>query len=1269
MDHVVLQRVRAVGRRARHLQLLYGLSWLVVAATAGALLLGLVDYWLRIQDFGLRWMISAALLLLVGGSFLRFAWPALARRYSDLELARRIELFYPRLEDRLSSAVAFLGQHEQDPTAGAPGLRRAVIHQAASLLEQIDLDNVTDSRVTRRGLLVAGGALLVSLAVCLGDLSSAALAARRLVQPWRELPWPRVNDLAFENPPTRMAIGEDFEVTLYDRHGRLPDAARIYYWMEGDAEQDARVREMKYGNGRLVHRMANVSRSFRYRAVGGDDDRMPWQMLEVVEPPRVTAVRLTVIPPAYTGWPAEDVRGQIRAIEGSRVAVRALANKPLRSALVRVKDPDVESAVRGRVTENRRGFILASDAAEPWTVRHSGSWWFQLQDTDGLAGGGSDRWELRAVADRPPAISQERPVEHTFATHAAVVLLRIVVKDDLAIHTIELRYSRSDRSQQEAVSIPLHRGPDEVPTAEVGGLSRDQPLGESRVVQYAWDLATLEDLAPGTQLTYHIVAADYKPQDSQSLARRLTVITPDELQERFAQRQSTIVARLAEGLQAQQVARTQTAALQIQLQQGGAVDKQEMDQLRSVELNQRHVQQRLVGEGDSVLALIAGLLDELESNRVGSMEVERRMRQLGELLQRLGREHLPTIGAQLVAARKAAQGTLPPEATFGDGDAPPAAPRPSRHGPAEQAEALAALTAAGTDQEAVIAALEEALGELAQWDSYRRFAREIAQLRRAQLQLQQDSEELAGRTRAVEFRDLPAQERADLLKGARQQRELARQLDRLQGQMQVVRDQLEEDEPLAAATLNEALDAAQRSAVSGQMRQSASGLEQNQVGRALDAQHEVQRGLAEMLDLLAGRRDQQLQRLVDKQRESAVELDRLLREQRELRRDLKDAGRIQDDQRRRRELKRLGRQQEDVALRAEREARRLKRLEAPQTSRHTARAAEAASDAAKAAGQDDHAQAARQAERAEKELDQAQQALAKEIEETEEDLVRQQLARLEQTLGGLLDQQQSILEETRRLDALRAVPAADNPATSPDDRADKPPGTEERSGALALVADLGPRQRLLVTETSALARQLSSAASFALALDGAAGDMRRAADYLDRHETGPPAQQAQADALDQLAQVRDALKPAANPSRPEGGSGDNEGDNQENGGNDDDGLRSVAELRLLRLMQQSLNRRTELIEQSRSTDGVLPAQQLQLLDQLAVQQGQLAELLFRMSQPPDEGPEDQLRGLPETPGDDVNDAADDLDAALKGSLEIVPPPDGRLPAPAEEVTP
>ena len=74
---------------------------------------------------------------------------------------------------------------------------------------------------------------------------------------------------------------------------------------------------------KFVYALNAVSDSFSYRARAGDDETA-WNTVTVVERPKISQVKLRVVPPAYSHLPVVDqetLPRQLRALEGSKLEV------------------------------------------------------------------------------------------------------------------------------------------------------------------------------------------------------------------------------------------------------------------------------------------------------------------------------------------------------------------------------------------------------------------------------------------------------------------------------------------------------------------------------------------------------------------------------------------------------------------------------------------------------------------------------------------------------------------------------------------------------------------------------------------------------------------------------------------------------------------------------------------------------------------------------------------------------------------------------------
>lgn len=1227
MLHPVQQKVSTVKRLSRVLVATYGLGMTAILVVATAFGLGLLDYLFRFDDLGVRFLSSLAVVAVIVWSVLRFANRALWYRPTDLRIAQQLEQRFPQLANGLSSSIEFLGQPENSPKAGSADLRRAVVARTVGEIERMDFVPCLNFA---KPLCTAASAAVVCLVValiCCLDMSSSVLAARRLAMPWVDQPWPRRNSLEFTLSPRRVAAGADFEVELVDRNGRLPRTVEIHFWSEGDEPNEIKTKEMKFSDGRMVHREENVRRSFRFRATGGDDDTMDWIPVEVIEPPQVELLEMRLHPPAYTGWPVEPSGENIHAIEGTVVAARGRLSKPAAALELKTDGPETTAAVPVELSADGLTFRIRHDSEPAWTIQQSGTYWFEATDREGLRSRGDRRWNIRAVEDMPPTVSLEKPGSNTFVTSDAIVPITAFVKDDLAIHAIVLRFNRNDatRPDQQRVeeTIEAYRGPDNAPRVPESGLRSEGERGENREFEYAWDLSALEGLEPGQWIEFSLVASDYKPQESQSVPRRLTIISVDELEDRIAARQSYILGQLAEVLRVQRDTRSQTKSLEIGLELAKRLDKKDVNQLESAELNQRQVGRMLSDPNDGVQTQIEALLHELASNRVDNPEVRRRMTELLEAVEQISRDHVPLIQRELTEARKIARAQLPPAGKTN---------QPSE-GKADDALA-GSLGRAGSAQDEVISILERLLGELTEWDSYRRFAREISRIRQNQGEILQETEQTRLDTLGKELRDLDPQERTNLRRLAERQTELARRFDKIQSRMDRMRVELQDTDPLAAETLADAIDVARRSAIGGQMHESARHVDQNRVGQAVETQKAITSSLQELIDTLANRREHELDRRLRKMDEAADELKELRKKVKELQDKTEQSKNQSDEQTRKRELERLSREHKELAEQAKRLARRLQRLQASRSASLIEEASSQLDAAGEACKQGQGESALEQAQKAESKLEEAERELDEERRKARQDLFDEQMARLQQQIAGLVARQQAIIDTTLEMNGLR----------------DQQNGRLTR-GQLGSVGEAARQQRGLATDCAALAEQIARAKSFALALGGAMREMDRAANGLDRGDTGESTQQSELAARTRLQQLQEALKQDDSRTDQPPGSKTPGGDGPKQPP-PDDAVQRLAELKLLKLMQMEINRRTTELEEIRRRKGTLSDEQLEVLKDLSAEQGRLADLAMDLTVPTEAKPEEEPENLPDASDDNPGAGLEDsLDNELLDGID------------------
>ncbi|MEX0718591.1 MAG: hypothetical protein WD066_18505 [Planctomycetaceae bacterium] len=1181
----LIDRLNSARRRTRLVLLLHGASWIVAVVFGAALLVGLLDWRWHLDDPGVRFLLGLSILAAGGWVAWKFLIVPLRRPLTELDIALRIEERYPEAEG-LASTVQFVGAGF-DERLGSRALQQRVARTAARRIGPLDFFEIVDTRPVRKIALGAIGVCLLATLLVALDQSAAATALRRLVAPFSAGPWPRTTELVLLDDrlrpldhagPTRVVSGGILEVRVENRRGRLPHEVAIEYAI-GDARADAigdapdghasdgsrhdahreillrTTRRDTFQNEREVAAgaLTFLRGPVRIRAVGGDD-ATAWHEVEVVPPPALEEFRVTLHPPAYARRPSAELSpgtGRVEALVGTEVAIAARANKPLSRALLRLRDTQSHP-----VWISDDGLTLA--ATFGITEAGSYSYWFDLEDRHGFANPEAARHEVRGLADLIPDVSIPRPATELRVTATAVVPMRIVAKDDIGLREVRLRFNVRDSEDGAAPPVVLHAGEERPDRLEIS---------------YEFDLAPLR-LSPGMRVFYHAEATDDYDLGSQhvgrSLTGTLTVVSPDEKRSELAGRQSTLQEELDRAFDTQSRVRRQLGELLLQLDKAGELPPADLDLLKRIEIEQKNISARLLNPVDGVRTAAQALLDEQAANDIDDAETRDRLGRIVGELGRLSREPLPAIERHLTRARK-----LVRLDAAGEASAPPPA-----------AQQAAALDDAGRGQDDVLDALDDLRSLLAKWRNRRELERDLDGLIAGQQRLHDDSAELGRATFGRKPDELSPQQQADLARVSDRQSRQADDFDRFAERLRESGERMAETDRVAADALLDAADRARRAALAGRMREAAAQLQRNEVGAATARQQELLAELNELKQSLDPPAATDAETLVKRLAEKESELGELLRKQRDIQHRLERALADPDPASRAESLARLAKELRELREQTLEAAGRLRRLAARRAADAARRAASNMRSAERSLAGDDPAAARANLDEALEDLDQSLRETASARRSAEERLAREMMERIADDLAGMIARQQNVIDETHRLDEARTAGGAWSRAQ------------------LKSLRDLADVQDGLRIETLRLAESVRAAEVFALVLEGAAGRMSAAVGRLRARlvdETTVAHEEAARRRFEELVAT---LRPDS-PRKSDPG---NEPDAPEQpNGPDQDGIPQIAELKLLKLLQQDLLERTAALDANRAADDLSPEQRTEL-DELAAAQDRLADL-------------------------------------------------------------
>jgi hypothetical protein len=674
------------------------------------------------------------------------------------------------------------------------------------------------------------------------------------------------------------------------------------------------------------------------------------------------------------------------------------------------------------------------------------------------------------------------------------------------------------------------------------------------------------------RIAFHAEAGDWfdlgPPHVGKSPTRSLTVVSAKQKEVEIVSRQADLLRLLERAEQAQSQTRDQTGDLDVQLDKAGRLKPTDVDVLKRAQADQRRVNNVLASPADGAATVVRGLLDEMRQNHISSPQTRQRLERFDRELSELSQSHLAAVDNHLTRAAKTAE-----------------LQKPDRAASAEQSKSL---KAARREQGIVLESLRNMLGDLSQWRDWQGVHEGLRELVDAQEKLNGETADLSRVTLAKPLSELAKQEQADLARLAERQSQLAEQVERIGQRLRDAAAGLKTSNPEAAQDAAATLKSLQRSDPQSRMREIGGQLAQNNVGKAMPKQHELLDELRKLDRTFSQRPENDLQSLVARLGDAGRKIDTLRKDQESLRKRTEQLAKPNDPKNKEQELETLRKEQNRLEEGAEETGRELRRLGAEEPTESLRQAGAHMAQAGEELQSSPSAAAGKQQQQAVEELDRAQKALGQSKKQASQELAQQARVRVADELEGLAARQKTVVDETKRLDSERAQAA------------------RWTRGQLRSLQTVGQLQHQLRDETARIADRLQTADVYAWVLRRGAGKMQEAAERLGTRLTDAKTVGLEVEAWSRLRELAQTLK--SNPSA--AASEKNEKSSGNGPPSDGDGIPVVAQLKLLKTLEQDLLRRTgELDQQRRDITESSRAATDSELNQLAAEQGELATLM------------------------------------------------------------
>jgi hypothetical protein len=399
---VVLSKLRQMRRKLTGWLLVQGVGhWLIVllAVLACDVLLDRVFK----MDFAQRLIMLAVMAVL---AIVYFGWrvirPLLSRPNDDA-LIYEVEKKHPELRENLISSWQLARQQDLEALGISTELAAATIHSGVEKADNIDFSEALDlTRYRQNWVILAIGVVMTAiLAIGIGQTE--------FLQTWFNRNILLLDDQWPQGTYLQIAGARDGKLVL----PRGADHRQVVLISEDSSVKNVNVSlEVDNLAGRTNHQMKstgkldgrenvfvfhNVSSTFRFRALGGDDVT-EWVEVLLVEPPAVIELEMQARLPTYAGVSEVTLNGSgpHSVLVGSSLQIQITTNKLLRQAVLRNDDQAFE--MQSGSAANKFSLTLSAEDLR------GGEYQFELLDESGLHNSRLSKFNITIKEDQPPRV-------------------------------------------------------------------------------------------------------------------------------------------------------------------------------------------------------------------------------------------------------------------------------------------------------------------------------------------------------------------------------------------------------------------------------------------------------------------------------------------------------------------------------------------------------------------------------------------------------------------------------------------------------------------------------------------------------------------------------------------------------------------------------------------------------------------------------------------------------------------------------------------------
>jgi len=549
-------------------------------------------------------------------------------------LALRLEEKFPELNNRLIAALQLAKNLESNPEHYSTDMIEAVIEQADSTAQKLNLREIIDRNPIKKTGRVAGSLAVVFLIFTFLFPTAFKNSLYIFSHPLTEFVSPQ--KFFFEVSPGNAEAVKYSDVRIkMNVMGEKPKRAKLYWRNEGATWNEEKLVRVK-GEKRQVETpdfsfdFKEVKRNFDYYAEA-EGVQSDLYKITVVDKPRVIGLRLTFNYPRYTQIKTQVVDendGNINAIAGTKVRIKARTNKDLSQASIVFSDASrSEMKIEG---SNASGEIL---------VKRDESYYIELQDRIGNQNQDPIEYRIAKTDDQYPTVEILEPGHDQDLSESMRASLLIRISDDYGFSSLKLSYQIVSEGEE----------------TEVKTITIDIP-NNTRIavdVEHLWSLSPLP-LVPGDLVRYQAVIFDNDtfsgPKKAESNTYYLRLPSLDEIVAEVEKEQEGQVEDLETLLKGQRELKKKIEDLSRELDRPTGLDMDWQKRQQMEEILEK--QQKLAQDLKDVAKRMDENIEKIEENKLAALETIEKLWEIKKLMEEIMTPELREAMQKLAEALK-----------------------------------------------------------------------------------------------------------------------------------------------------------------------------------------------------------------------------------------------------------------------------------------------------------------------------------------------------------------------------------------------------------------------------------------------------------------------------------------------------------------------------------------------------------------------------------------------------------------------------------------